>query len=98
MATHASAAKRHRQSLKRRDRNRFQKATIRTAIKSALANLEKGDIEGAKKATATATKLLDKAAIHGVMHRKTASRTISRLAKRVATGPSTKASSSKTKK
>ena len=84
MATHASAEKRHRQSLKRRARNRFAKSTLRTAVKEALALAQSGDAKGAKEATRAAVRLLDKAAVHGVLHKKTAQRQISRLDVRIA--------------
>ncbi len=79
MATHRSAEKRHRQSLKRRARNRFSKATYRTVIKSALELAKAGKTAEAKEKAKAATRLLDKAAIHGVLHKKTAQRNISRL-------------------
>lgn len=79
MATHRSAEKRHRQSLKRRARNRLAQATLRTAIKNSLALAESGKVEEAKAQAKVATKLLDKAAIHGIIHKKNAQRKISRL-------------------
>lgn len=84
MATHASAEKRHRQSLKRRARNRFAKSTFRTAVKDAITLAQSGDAKAAKEATRTAIRLLDKAAVHGVLHKKTAQRQISRLDIRIA--------------
>ncbi len=84
MATHASAEKRYRQSVKRRARNRFAKATFRTAVKNALTLAQSGDSAGAKVAARAATRLLDKAAVHGVIHKKTAQRQISRLDIRIA--------------
>jgi small subunit ribosomal protein S20 len=83
MANHPSALKRHRQSLKRRDRNRAAKSAIRTAIKKTSLLAQGGDLEAAKKQASLATKLLDKAAIHGVLHKKTAARTISRLSQKL---------------
>ena len=68
MANHPSALKRHRQSLKRRQRNRDAKSTIRTAIKKITQLLESGDKEAAKTHARLATKLFDKAAVHGVLH------------------------------
>ncbi len=91
MATHASALKRHRQSLKRRDRNRNAKSTIRTTIKKCLQLLEKGDVTAASTQARLANKLLDKAAIHGVLHKKTASRTVSRLFSKISTKEAPKA-------
>ncbi len=79
MATHKSAEKRYRQSVKRRDNNRFAKATIRSTLKKALSLAEAGKVDEAKVQAKLATKLLDKAAIHGVLHKKNAARRISRL-------------------
>lgn len=84
MANHASAEKRHRQSLRRRERNRFARATIRTAIKKAHSHVEEGNADAAHDAAKKATSLLDKAAIHGVIHKNTVRRSISRLNKKVA--------------
>lgn len=83
MANHPSALKRHRQSLKRRQRNRDAKSSIRTAIKKVVQLLDAGDKEGAKAQAQLATKLLDKAAIHGVLHKKNAARTISRVHQKI---------------
>lgn len=83
MANHKSAEKRHRQNIKRRESNRFAKATFRTAIKSTLAAIDNGDKSKAEEGLKLSTKLLDKAAIHGVLHRKNASRRVSRLTKKV---------------
>ena len=85
MATHRSAEKRYRQSLKRRARNRFAKATYRTAMKSALELATAGNKKEALDKAKLATKLLDKAAIHGVIHKKNAQRSISRLHARINT-------------
>ncbi len=87
MATHRSAEKRHRQSLKRRARNRHANSTIRTLIRSAVELSQAGKTAEAKEKARAATRLLDKAAVHGVMHKKTAQRTISRLNARVNSAP-----------
>lgn len=80
MPTHASTAKRVRSDQKRRLRNRMVKSMVKSAEKrvrqaqnkdQALANLS------------AVTSLLDKATSKGVIHRRTASRHKSRLAKRV---------------
>ena len=83
MATHKSAEKRYRQSLKRRARNRHANSTIRTLIKDALELAASGKKAEAKEKARAATRLLDKAAIHGIMHKKTAQRTISRMHVRI---------------
>lgn len=83
MATHKSAEKRHRQSLKRRERNRNTKSTIRTTVKRALAAAKSGDKAGATELARKASSLFDKAVVHGVLHRNNARRSISRLQKAI---------------
>jgi len=80
---HPSAIKRHRQSLKRRARNRLIKARVHSAVKSATEAIEGSDRDAAQKALALATKALTKAATKGTMHRNTVSRKIGRLAARL---------------
>lgn len=87
MATHASAEKRHRQSLKRKERNRSARAAIRTAVKKTFDLLDKGDTAGAKEAAKAATSLLDKAFSHGILHKNNAQRRISRLNTRLNAKP-----------
>jgi small subunit ribosomal protein S20 len=79
MANHKSAEKRHRQSLKRRTRNRLVKATVRTAVKKARASIHANSPE-LPSCMKTAESELAKAAKKGIMHKKTAARLISRLA------------------
>ncbi|MCP3144777.1 30S ribosomal protein S20 [Pyxidicoccus xibeiensis] len=80
MANTKSAEKRHRQSLKRRARNVTVRGEVKTAVKSAREALttKAGNTADALKA---ASKALNKAASKGVLHKRTASRRISRLAK-----------------
>lgn len=85
MANHASAEKRHRQNIRRRDRNRHARATFRTAVKRTLQAAKEGQPEEAEKYFRLSTKLIDKATIHGVLHKNNAQRRISRLARRVNT-------------
>lgn len=85
MATHKSAAKRYRQSLKRRARNRFAKSTLRSTMKAAVELAEAGKKDEAKAKAKLATKLLDKAAVHGILPKKAAQRNISRLHARLHT-------------
>ena len=84
MATHKSAVKRHRQSLKRQQHNRWWKSRVRLVTKGvteAVAKKKKKDAAEALKAAMTE---IDKAKTHGVMHANTASRKVSRLSKLVA--------------
>ena len=83
MATHKSAEKRHRQSLKRRANNRFAKQTLRSAMKTAVASASTGEKSVAADSAKNAISLIDKAAIHGVLHKKNAARKISRLQKQL---------------
>jgi small subunit ribosomal protein S20 len=83
LATHKSAEKRDRQSVKRRERNIAAKSAIKTKIKSVLSVVETKDKKAAAKALQAAIPALDKAAVKGVIHRKNASRKISRLTKKI---------------
>ena len=80
MATHPSAKKRHAQSLKRRTRNNQVRKTVRGAVRKLrdAAAAGSGDKQALLK---TAEQLLRKASSKGVLHKKTVSRTVSRLAK-----------------
>jgi small subunit ribosomal protein S20 len=80
MANHKSAEKRHRQSLKRRTRNRDNRAELRNALKQARAAIA-GKESNAAALVLAAEKLLAKAAGKGLVHRKTAARKTSRLVK-----------------
>lgn len=82
MANHKSALKRQRQSIKRRDRNRLVKVSVRTAIKRANKAIENGDKDAADAVNA-AESVIAKAGTKGIYHQKTASRHISRLRQRL---------------
>ena len=79
MANHKSAIKEHRQSLKRRDRNRFQRARMRTAVKALRKSIEEGNQEDAKSLLPGVLSLVDRTAKLGAIKTNTASRTKSRL-------------------
>ncbi|MDQ7001113.1 MAG: 30S ribosomal protein S20 [Ghiorsea sp.] len=79
MANHVSALKRARQDIKKRDQNRAQKSTMRTAIKRVHLAIEAGDQKTANEAMAKATSLLARAGRKGMMHAKTASRSVTLL-------------------
>ncbi len=79
MADHPSAQKRHRQSLKRQARNRHAKSTVRGAIRSVRSTVAEGG--DAQAELAEAERLLRRAGSKGVFHKKTVSRTVSRLTK-----------------
>ena len=83
MATHKSAEKRNRQNEKRRVRNSNVISAVKTKIKSVVAAVEAKDKEKSKAALAAAIPALAKGAAKGVLHKKTASRKISRLTRSV---------------
>ena len=84
MANTRSAEKRNRQSQKRRLRNQAVRTRVKSAVRKVRESLERGEGTEAQQAFAAASRLLDQAAAKGVLHRNTASRRISRLAKAVA--------------
>ncbi len=79
MANHKSALKRHRQSLKSRERNRMMKTRVKNAMKAVREAVESGDTAAAATALTNASSILDKAASKKVIHWRTAARKISRL-------------------
>lgn len=83
MATHKSAVKRSRQAIKHRENNNAVKSSIKTGVKGVLEAVETKDSEAAKAALTKAIPAISKAAAKGAFHKKTASRKISRLTKRV---------------
>lgn len=78
-----SAKKRVLQSEKKRVRNVARKSSLKTAIKKVLIALESSDVEAAKALLRDAEAQLARAKGKGVLHRNTAQRKISRLAKQV---------------
>jgi len=83
LATHKSAEKRARQSEARRLRNRHLKTRVRTMVKEFVAALEGGKKAGVQDKLHAAERALRKAASKGLIPKRRASRTISRLAKRL---------------
>ncbi len=79
MANHASALKRHRQSLKARMRNRAMKTRIKNVVKAVRLAVAEQDVDRANAALQQATSMLDKAATKKIIHWRQASRRISRL-------------------
>jgi small subunit ribosomal protein S20 len=79
VANTKSAIKRIRQNERRRLRNRAVRSKVRTALKVARS------VEGAEQRTtiAEAIRTLDKAVSKGVLHRNTAARKKSALARRL---------------
>jgi small subunit ribosomal protein S20 len=84
VASHASALKAHRQSLKHREHNRQFRSRLRNALKSIRTAIDNDDLAGAKAALKETTSLIDKMASKGIIHRNAAGRYKSRLASRLA--------------
>jgi small subunit ribosomal protein S20 len=78
LANHKSAEKRNRQTPRRQLRNRLALGSMRTAPKKARAAVETKSAESASLVKQAITQI-DKAVTKGVVHRRTASRLISRL-------------------
>jgi small subunit ribosomal protein S20 len=79
-----SGIKKHRQSLKKRDRNTVIKSDLKTQLKKFESVLESNDIAVAQKTLKETEAKLRKAASKGVLKKETASRKVSRIAKKVA--------------
>lgn len=85
MANIASAKKRIRQDAKRRARNRWRKRTMREAIKSFYQKLLHGTAAEATEAYRAASRIIDRCAQKGVIHRNQAARRKSRMNARLKT-------------
>ena len=81
MANHKSAIKEHRQSLKRRDRNRFARSQMRTSVKQLRAAISAGEASKATEMLPGVLSLIDRTARKGAIEKKAASRYKSRLTK-----------------
>lgn len=83
MANHPSSEKRNRQRINRTLRNRAIKSAVRTHVKNVREAVVAKDAKTAQTALTAATAALDKAVGKGALPKKTASRTVSRLASAV---------------
>lgn len=81
MPNSRNAKKELRKSRSRRLRNRMQRSALRTVVKKVRTAAATDDREAAESAFRTAAKTLDQAAAKNLIHRNTAARTKSRLAK-----------------
>ena len=84
VASHASALKAHRQSLKNREHNRQFRSRLRSALKSVRAAIAGNDQDAARSALRQTVSLIDKMASKGIIHRNAAGRYKSRLQTRLA--------------
>jgi len=83
MANIKSQIKRNKQNETRHERNKAVKSALRTSTKKVQTAIADGDADAAVARQREAARALDKAAGKGVMHKRTAARKKSRLAKQV---------------
>lgn len=83
MANHKSAEKRNRQAQIRRLRNRINRSKMKNVVRSLYTAIDSGSVEEAKEALQVAVPVIAKTASKGTIHKKNASRKISRLTRRV---------------
>ncbi|REC57702.1 30S ribosomal protein S20 [Rhodosalinus sediminis] len=83
MANTPQARKRARQNQKRYDVNRARRSRIRTFLRKVEEAIASGDQAAAAAALRAAQPEIMRGVTKGVMHKNTAARKISRLAKRV---------------
>ncbi len=81
MPTSKSAKRRVRQNAVHRMRNRGDKSALKTQIKRLISSVENKNFEEAEKHFSLTTKRLDRLASKNIIHKNTASRKKSRLAR-----------------
>ena len=84
MTVHTSAIKRHRQSLKARERNGDVKSRIRSLIKKARQAIESKSGDNTALQMRAVNRALGKAVGKGIIKKNTASRWLSRLSRSAA--------------
>ena len=88
MANIKSQIKRNRQNEAARVRNKAVRTSLKTDTKKVRAAVADGDAEAAAEAFSHASRQLDKATSKGVVHKRTAARRKSRLARAAASAGS----------
>lgn len=81
MANTKSAIKRARQTAERTARNKSIKSAVRTFVRKARVAIATPDAAAPEQAVSTAVSKLNRAAAKGTIHKRNASRRISRLMK-----------------
>jgi small subunit ribosomal protein S20 len=81
MANIKSQIKRNRQNEAARERNKGVRSSLKTSAKKVHASATGGDLNAASASAREAARDLDKAASKGVIHKRTAARRKSRLAR-----------------
>jgi small subunit ribosomal protein S20 len=83
MANTKSAKKAARQTERRTDRNKARRSRMRSSVRKVEEAIATGNKDAAQAALKEAQPIIVRTAQKGMVHRKTASRKVSRLAKRV---------------
>ncbi len=83
MANHASSKKRIRRNEARATINMARRSRLRTFIKNVELAITTGNSQDAQAALKAAQPELDRSVAKGILHKKTASRKLSRLSARV---------------
>jgi small subunit ribosomal protein S20 len=81
MANIKSQIKRNRSNAKRAERNKAVRTSLKTSTKKARVAIAGGDAEAAQTLARETARALDKATSKGIVHKRTAARRKSRLAK-----------------
>jgi len=81
MANIKSQIKRNKTNAKRAERNKAVRTSLKTSTKKSRQAIADGDAEAAQARTRETARALDKAASKGIVHKRTAARRKSRLAK-----------------
>ena len=84
MANIKQQKKRNLQNERAHQRNKAVRTSLKTATKKVRAAASTGDVDTATERAREASRALDKAASRGVLHKRTAARRKSRLAKTLA--------------
>ena len=87
MANTKSAKKAARQTVRRTNANKGRRSRMRSYARKVEEAIEAGDKKAAAAASKEAEPVLARTAQKGLVHRKTASRKVSRLAKRISAMP-----------
>jgi small subunit ribosomal protein S20 len=83
MANTSSAKKAARQMIRRTETNKARRSRVKSEVRAVEEAIKGGDQSKALAALATAEPILARTAQKGLMHKKTASRKVSRLTQRV---------------
>jgi small subunit ribosomal protein S20 len=81
MANIKSQIKRNRSNAKHAQRNKAVRTSLKTSMKKVRVAVAEGDAEVAQARSRETARALDKAASRGIVHKRTAARRKSRLAK-----------------